>query len=256
MSPSIWTRCGGRSSAGELGCDPWRVVESQRVASTRSLVDTGAEHELLEQLLDDAKPRLPVGPDHRGLHYLLFSPFRYPPLKHGSRFGGRHEPSLWYGSEERSTSLAEAAYYRILFFEGTRAKLAPHTLPMSAFQARIHSRAAVDLSSKAFAPHVRRICSPVSYGTSQPLGSEMRAAGIEVVRFPSARDPRRRANVALFTPAAFAWKGPLRAPETWHCTITAAHDVEFRHEGIVRVDLAEFPRSDFLVKGLLPSPGA
>jgi hypothetical protein len=256
MSPSIWTRCGGRSSAREFRCDPWRVVESQRVASTRPLVDTSAEHELLEQLLDDAKPRLPRGPDHRGLHYLLFSPFRYPPLKHGSRFGGRHEPSLWYGSEELSTSLAEAAYYRILFFEGTRARLAPHTMPMSAFQARIHSRTAVDLSSKAFAPFVGRICSPVSYGTSQPLGSEMRGAGIEVVRFPSARDPRKRANVALFTPTVFASRGPLNAPATWHCTVTGAHDVEFRHEGIARVDTAPFPRSGFVVNGALPSPGA
>jgi len=255
MSPSIWTRCGGRSSARELACEPWRVVESQWIVSTRSLVDTDAEHEVLEQLIDDAKPPAPREASSRRLHYLLFSPFRYPPLAHGSRFGRRFEPGLWYGAEALQTSLAEVAYYRILFFEGTRARLAPHTIPMSAFRARVRSRVAVDLLTPPFQDHLGKICSPSSYAASQPLGSEMRADAIEVVRYPSARDPARGANVALFTPAAFASRGPLRAPETWHCTITGAHDAEFRRLGVARVETVVFPRSTFLVKGMLPAPG-
>lgn len=255
MSPGIWTRCGGRSSAGALACDPWRVVESQWIASTRPLVDTDAEHTVLERLLDDAKPPIPPEASPGRLHYLLFSPFRYPPLRRGSRFGRPFERGLWYGAESLHTSLAEVAYYRILFFEGTKAALAPHTMPMSAFQARVRARVAVDVSGPPFAAYVDRICSPTSYAVSQPLGSEMRADGIEAVRFPSARDPGRGANVALFTPGSFARTGPLRAPETWHCTITHAHDAEFRRQGVVRVDTLAFPRSTFLVAGVLPAPG-
>ena len=254
MSPSIWTRCGGRSNAREIRCEPWRVVESQRIASTRPLVDTDAEHEVLERLIDDAKPRFPSGTEILGLHYLLSSPFRYPPLARGSRFGRRHEPSLWYGAEALRTSLAEAAYYRLLFFEGTAAELAPHTMPMSAFQVRVRTRAAVDLLATAFAPYVDRICSKATYATSQPLGTEMRGSGITLVRFPSARDPDGKPNVGLFSPSAFASKRPLKTPETWLCTITAAHDVEFRHEGIARIETVPFPRQRFLVKGVLPAP--
>ncbi len=116
MPPSIWTRCGGRSNARELRCAPWRVVEGQRIISTRSLVDSDAEHDLLEELIDASKPALPPEPAFAGLHYLLYTPFRYPPLRHGSRFGRRHERALWYGAEELDTALAEVAYYRLLFF--------------------------------------------------------------------------------------------------------------------------------------------
>src|SRR5207245_1032206 len=95
-------------------------VEAQHQVSTRKLVDTLEEQALLEELIDRAKP-----PDStRGrLHYLLSTPFRYPPLRHGSRFATRQERSLWYGSETRRTAFAEVAYYRLVFLEGTRADL-------------------------------------------------------------------------------------------------------------------------------------
>jgi hypothetical protein len=224
--------------------------------STRPLVDSDAEHDLLERMIDARKPPLPPGPAFQGLHYLLYSPFRYPPLRYGSRFGGRHEPSLWYGAEELRTALAEAAYYRIVFFEGTKAKLAPHAMPFSAFQVKVATRAGVDLSSSAFRASLRRICSPVDYTVSQRLGSEMRADGIDAVRYPSARDPRRGMNVALFSPAAFAAPAPLATPETWYCTVTATHDVAFRHERALTIDTEAFPRSTFLVDGSLPAPAA
>jgi hypothetical protein len=256
MSSSIWTRCGGRSSTRRLACEPWRVVEGQRIISTRPLVDSDAEHLLLEELLDTSKPAAPAGPEFSGLHYLLFSPFRYPPLRHGSRFGRRHEPSLWYGAEELRTSLAETAYYRILFFEGTTAVLAPHGMPFSAFQARVSTEAAIDVSTPPFRKYTARICSPTDYVASQELGGAMRADGIEAVRYPSARDPARGMNIALFTPRAFAATTPLATPETWYCTITAAHDVEFRHERATGIDTVEFRRAVFLVRGKLPSPAA
>ena len=89
MSSNIWTRCAGTSSVGTLRVDPWRAVEGQHVISTRKLVDTDDEQRVLEELLEGSKP--PLRPDESELHYLLFTPFRYPPLRWGSRFGTRAE---------------------------------------------------------------------------------------------------------------------------------------------------------------------
>src|ERR1051325_4284533 len=95
MSSSIWTRCAGASEIRALRLAPWRAVEAQHQVSTRKLVDSRVEQELLETLIDRAKP-----PDvTRGkVHYLLATPFRYPPLRHGSRFPPAGGPSLWDGS--------------------------------------------------------------------------------------------------------------------------------------------------------------
>ena len=120
MSSSIWTRCAGDSELRRLDVSPWRVVEAQHQVSTRKLVDSNDEQSLLEEMIDRVKP-----PDLTGgrLHYLLFTPFRYPPLPHGSRFGGRHESGIWYGSLDHRSAFAEVAYYRLLFLEGTHASL-------------------------------------------------------------------------------------------------------------------------------------
>ena len=120
MSSNIWTRCAGDSELRALRASPWRAVEAQHQVSTRKLVDSADEQALLEELIDRAKP-----PDMTGgkTHYLLATPFRYPPLRHGSRFGTRHERGIWYGSETRAAVFAEVAYYRLLFLEGSRANL-------------------------------------------------------------------------------------------------------------------------------------
>jgi hypothetical protein len=231
----------------------WRVVESQQRISTRQLVDSDAEHELLEELIEASKPAVPESPEFAGLHFLLQSPFRYPPLPHGSRFGGRHERSLWYGSEELETALAELAYYRLLFFEGTTAALLPNRVPMSAFQAVVRSTSAVDLTRAPFDAHRELISSKTAHAETQRLGSEMRAAGVELVRYASARDAKQRPNVALFTPAAFAVKRP-RAPQTWHCTVTASRAVSWMREGVSGLVKHEFARESFLVDGSFPAP--
>ncbi len=205
---------------------------------------------MLEALLDGTAP---VRGGARTLHHLLATPFRQPPLRHGSRFGSRHEPGLWYGAEELRTALAETAYYRILFVEGTAAELAPLTVALSAFQACFDAELAIDVSEGPFRPYLARICSPVDYSVSQALGSDLRGDGIEAVRFPSARDPAHGMNVGLFTPTAFCTSRPL-ALESWLCTVTLAHDVQFRRERVAAVDSVQFERALFLVDGVLPSP--
>ena len=122
MSPDIWMQCGGASNIGPLRCECFRVVEDQHVSSTFKLVDSMEEHELLEELLDAFKPA-PPDAECTQLHCLLYTPFRYPPLRHGSRLGRASERGIWYGSLSIETALCETAYYRFVFLDGTAANL-------------------------------------------------------------------------------------------------------------------------------------
>ncbi len=215
----------------------------------RELVDDEREHALLEALLEESKPAVPA--DCRGLHYLLATPFRYPPLAYGSRFGRRDEPSLWYGSEDLETCFAEVAYYRLLFLEGSRAKLEPLAVELSLFQASVSSTRAVDLVAAPFDRHRARIASPVAYRASQRLGSEMRKAGVEFFRHPSARW-REGANFGLFTPRAFARKTPTQ-PQSWHCIATRGA-VELVRKSHSERPHHRYERALFEVDGALPLP--
>lgn len=252
MSPTIWTRCAARVELRLFESRPWRVVEAQHVVATRKLVDSDAEQQLLEELIEWAKPPLPPEPELEGLHYLLATPFRYPPLRHGSRFGSRAERSLWYGGEELRTAFSEAAYYRLVFLEGTEADLEPVMVDLSAFRARIRSSRAVDLTRDPFAAHEAEISSPVSYAASQVLGREMRAAGVEAFRYRSARDVEGGTNVGLFTPRAFASRRP-DPPQTWYCVATRSV-VELSRRDLLERGAYRFPREELEVNGVLPTP--
>lgn len=249
MSSSIWTRCAGVSELRPLRLSPWRVVEAQHQVSTRKLVDTAEEQILLEDLIDRAKPPDPT----RGrLHYLLATPFRYPPLRHGSRFGGRHERGIWYGSQTRRTAFAEVAYYRLLFLDGTRADLGPVTTQLTAFTVRAHTKRGIDLVAAPFDAFRRTIASPTRYDATQALGREMREASVELFRYPSARDAEGGVNVAVFVPSVFGAARP-RGLETWHCTAIRER-VELAKRDYFARDYFAFARAGFLVDGALPAP--
>ena len=110
----IWRQCKGERHIRPLQGRLVRLVESQEQVATLQLVDTLEEQALLEELLESSKP--PVPADAEPLHYLLKTPFRYPPLRWGSRFGRRHEPSLFYAALKLETAMAESAYYRRAWF--------------------------------------------------------------------------------------------------------------------------------------------
>lgn len=249
MSSSIWTRCAGDSRLRELRLSPWRAVEAQHLVSTRKLVGSAEEQSLLEELIDAAKP--PDGTRGR-THYLLATPFRYPPLRHGSRFGGRHERGIWYGSETLRTAFAEVAYYRLLFLAGTRAELGPVATQLTAFTVHARSPRGVDLTAAPFDDHRDVIASPAAYGETQALGTAMRAADVELVRYPSARDPGAGVNVAAFTPAVFGRARP-RDLHTWHCTATRER-VELAKRDYFTREVHTFERATYLVDGVLPGP--
>lgn len=216
--------------------------------ATRKLVDSDAEQAVLEDLIDDVKPPAPAS----RLHYLLLTPFRYPPLRYGSRFGSAMEPSLWYGSEQVHTALAETAYYRLVFLEGTAADLGTIETVHTAFRVRMSTKHGVDFLSRRFARVRGRIASKTRYDETQDLGRAMREKEIEAFRYPSARDPERGVNVAAFTPEVFRRSKP-RDFMTW-TAVTTREAVEFRKRDFLKPESRRFERAVFLVEGRLPSP--
>src|SRR3990170_8489314 len=243
MSSSIWTRCAGDSELRALRLSPWRVVEAQHQVSTRKLVDSAEEQVLLEELIDSVKP-----PDITGgrLHYLLFTPFRYPPLAHGSRFGTRRERGIWYGSMDRRTAFAEVAYYRFLFLEGSQAELGTVETALTAFTARVRTERGIDLAAPPFDMHRRAISSPASYASSQALGTAMRNAAVEAFRYPSARDTEGGINFGAFVPSVFGNARP-RSFETWYCAASGER-VDVTQGDYFKRDTYAFPRAQFLVQ--------
>jgi hypothetical protein len=231
-----------------MAFDTWRVVESQFVVSTRKLVDSDEEQRLLEELIDGVKPPVPGGPEFKGLHYLLSTPFRHPPLRSGTRFGGVAERGVWYGAKEQGTCFAEVAYYRLLFLEGTAAELAPVTVELTAFVAAVACKLGVDLTKPPFAAYEVELTDKTSYRATHALGAELRAAGIEAVLFRSARTERPGTNVALFTPA-FARKNPSKY-QAWVCT-TDRQKVELTRKTFARreAERLTFRREEFEVDG-------
>jgi hypothetical protein len=224
-----------------------RLVESQEQVATNQLVSSLDRQAVLEEMLETTKPRLRL--DTEDLHYLLATPFRYPPLKHGSRFGKRSEASLFYGALTTETVLAETAYYRFLFWSGMvtppAGKLVTqHTL----FGAEYHTEKGLRLQGLPYSAQQDVLTSPSDYGATQALGTAMRAAGVEAFEFDSARDPDAGINVALLTPAALSGKAPV-FQEAWLCELTGEL-VRFRaaHSHALHTFAIEI----FLVAGNLP----
>jgi len=226
-----------------------RLVESQEQVATNNLVCSLDQQAALEEMLEATKPTLRRGTEH--LHYLLAAPFRYPPLLHGSRFGIRTEPSLFYGSLTQATVLAEAAYYRFVFWSGmTTPPAEKYVTQHTLFGAAYRTAHGVNLRETPFARQQKQLTDPADYSASQQLGAALRAAGIEAFEYQSARDPGRGSNVALFTPSALAQPAPSSF-ESWLCE-TSGERVRFyaRHGAGVH----DFPLELFLLKGKLPQP--
>ena len=191
----LWAACEDGLRIEPLAGELQRIVESQQQVATLSLVDDLDEQALLEEMLEGAKPPLAYG--SQGLHYLLATPFRYPPLRHGSRFGRRLEPSLFYGARRLRTLLAEAAYYRFVFWTGMAAPPPSGRLRTqhSVFRARFRGRRGVRLQQPPCAEHEVVLRDPADYVPTQRLGTALRGAGVDVGLAQGAAQGLRRAVV-------------------------------------------------------------
>ena len=246
----IWDECNGPDQVRPVAGTLYRLVESQEQVATLGYVDTLEEQALLESMLEEVKPPYPEGTGK--LHYLLKTPFRYPPLKWGSRFGRRHEPSLFYAGRAVEPTLAEAAYYRFVFWYSMAGDppsdriRSEHTL----FSARYNTDQGIALQDAPFNRHEAILRHPSSYADCQALGTAMRDAGIEAFEYRSARDPDAGICVALFSPAALTSKRPLRSNQ-WLCELGES-EVSFKKLGTHTV--TSFQVSTFHDENRLPLP--
>lgn len=246
---AAWDACLAKAKAGLISGRLLRLVESQEEVATTQLVSSLERQAVLEDLLEATKPPRRAGTER--LHYLLATPFRYPPLKHGSRFGSRIEPSLFYGSLGLKPVLAEAAYYRFVFWQGMTVPpegklVTQHTM----FEAEYRTERGLQLHAPPFAAHRKRLTHPADYAATQELGSKMRQAGIEAFEYRSARDPEGGVNVALFTPDALPRNEPV-SKESWLCELTGSHA---RFSAGRNRTIHGFEVDRFLVGGELPQP--
>ena len=205
----------------------YRIAEGQHYVSTRSLVDNSEEHEILEAVLDASKPIAPVRNARGDLHYLLYTPFRYPPLKSGGRFHTRIEQSIFYGSEELKTAMAEVAYGRFLFMQHSHAEFEPMHVPYTHFLAKVKSLKSLLLKSTPFIKHRDILSHPSSYVASQTLGARMRKENVELFTYCSARN-QDGVNVGLFSVEAFQQNQPVKGKDVHWSVYISADTVEFK----------------------------
>jgi hypothetical protein len=183
----------------------WRAVEAQHRVSTMVLVDTLDEQALLERILDDSKPALQ---NERRLHYLLFTPFRYPPLPAGSRFRGPGDPGVFYGAEETRTACAELGFWRWKFLRESPQLNALAPTPQTLFRTAVRGET-IDLRRPPLSRRRRQWSDPDDYRACQQLAREAREQGIAIVRYQSVRDPRQGACAAVLSHAAFTYPKPI-----------------------------------------------
>jgi hypothetical protein len=235
VSSTTWTPRAVASSAASARFDLWRAVEAQHVVATAALVDTLDEQHLLERLLEESKPAVP--PATRRLHWLLFTPFRYPPPPGGSRFRGPRDPGVFYGADEIRTACAELGYWRWRHLADVPALAAMPTKPQTLFRARL-ATPSVDLRKPPFARDRTEWTRAEDYAACQRFAHVAREAGVGAIRYESVRDPRGGACGAVLSPAAFASPAPLEQ-QTWMLSVTRER-VVWQRTGVLRDHEFEF----------------
>lgn len=219
MSSAIWTPDALTSEKRGFNGKGWRLVEAQHRISTLKLVDTLAEQELLEAMLEDTKPPVPGECAH--LDYLLSTPFRYAPYPYGSRFrrAGRTD-GVFYCAESIETAVSEMAFYRLLFHaESPQTPWPGNAADYTAFAAAISTTAALDLTLPALVNDATLWTHKTDYGACQSLADNARAAEIDLIRYRSVRDPGSGANLAVMRCRAFSANRPTER-QTWRVRLS------------------------------------
>ncbi|WP_454731408.1 MULTISPECIES: RES family NAD+ phosphorylase [Cupriavidus] len=236
MSSTIWMPPAVASERRPFALTLWRAVEAQHVVSTMPLVDSLEEQAVLEAVLDAGKPAVPA--EARHLHYLLFTPFRYPPSSWGSRFRGPQDPGVFYGAEQVRTACAELGYWRWRFLRDSpalpRIDARPHTL----FQVSVRTDG-IALDAPPLSEHAARWTDPDHYDACHTLARAAREAGLGMIRYSSVRDPEHGPCAALLTPRAFAEPQPLTTT-TWMLTVRPDR-VIWQRDDLLQRDSFQFP---------------
>ena len=212
----------------------WRLVESQNVISSDRLVEDPDDQPLLEELIEEVKPLIPEGARH--LPKLIATPFRYW-HQAASRFRRANEkPGILYTSETETASVAEMAYYRLLFHSRSPASIRPKNITEhTSFTVRAQATRALDLTRMPYVLRRADWTDPGDYGACQEFGAAARQIGTQAIRYESVRDPAAQANLAIFDPGAVDGDS-LQIIRSWH----------FRFEGRRLSAYAAYPSPQHL----------
>jgi hypothetical protein len=200
-----------------------------------SLVDSLVEQAELEALLETSKPPVPAAA--LGLHWLLFTPFRYPTSRHGSRFRRPFDPGVFYGADEQRTACAELGYWRWRFLADSPALGSIPSVPQTLFQTAIEARG-VDLRTAPFARERAAFTNRTDHVFCQAFAQIAREAKVDAIVYESVRDPQAGPCIAVLTPKSFARKVPV-AQETWTLSV-ARERVIWQRSDVLRPLAFEF----------------
>lgn len=216
MSSSTWTPHAVASESKACEVALWRAVEAQHVVATRALVDSLAEQEILEAVLETSKPPIPA--QCASFDYLLYTPFRYPPPTRGSRFRSYDDPGVWYGAEAVRTSCAELGYWRWRFVRESHGLNRLDAVPHTVFQVMARGTC-VDLRTEPFVRDERMWADPDDYSACQGLARVARKAETQVIRYTSVRDPEPGCCGAVLDCRVFSGTGGVRQRQSWFLTV-------------------------------------
>lgn len=227
MSSTTWTAEELLSNTYRRTGVCWRAVEAQHINSTMKLVDNLEEQERLEELLESSKP--PYPDECSGLNYLLYTPFRYRPYKRGSRFRRPNQSDgVFYASEHLHTTLAEKAYYSLLFYaDSPDTPLPDNPVQHTVFSIKYKATRAIDLTEPPFNADEKSWKHPSDYTACQNLADEARKANIQLIKSTSVRCPKNGKNISLLSCTAFDSKDPEQC-QTWHIAVQPEQVVTIR----------------------------
>ena len=222
-----------------------RITDRQGYQATERWTSSVAAQARLEALIETAKP-----PALLGQHRLLSTPFRYPPLRSGSRFTPADERELFYAARALNTVLAERAFHALRLLEGS-------ALPsgkviqrqQTSFHVEIAAGRGLQLQHCLASAELAVVTDPCSYSASQALGRKLRQLKVEAYEVPSARAPLEPPCVGVLSPAAFA-STPFDLQD-WALEIRP-DGVTFASFGLSQV--VTLVRDQFLVDGRWPDP--
>nr|WP_276202897.1 RES family NAD+ phosphorylase [Arsukibacterium perlucidum] len=113
-----------------------------------------------------------------------------------------------------------------------------------------HRKRGVCLQRAPFSQYQAELSSKTSYQQTQQLGSAMRAAGVELFEYRSARSEPAADCVGLFSAKAFTASQPDQSSQ-WLCELSAGQ-VAFKQNDDTQV--YQFNATQFMVDGKLPTP--
>lgn len=218
MSSITWTPRALESESRPLTLALWRAVEAQHIVATRALVDSTAEQELLEALLEAHKPAIPA--DCVTLDYLLFTPFRYPPSPYGSRFREAGDRGVWYGAETVQAACAEVGYWRCRFVADSAGLQTLDGVAHTVFRASA-SGDGIDLGIAPFDADTAIWMDPDDYRGCRQLARAAREAELRLIRYRSVRDPDHAACAAVLDCRAFGSARSVTVRQTWFLSADA-----------------------------------